>query len=73
MMVMEHLPGGSLWDLLRDEGVALGWEAKMQLALQITSGLRYLHEQHAPIVHCDLKAENVFLRGQASTSREVCH
>src|SRR5512145_836326 len=57
-MMMEYLPGGSLRDLLKQEG-KLPLEQAVTLALGICEGLAKFHAKG--IVHRDIKAENILL------------
>ena len=57
-IVQELAPGKSLADLVKD-----GWRASQaevrQLALQILDILKYLHELTPPIIHRDIKPQNI--------------
>jgi serine/threonine-protein kinase len=55
---MEHVPWGSLADVLRSRGT-LSWRDASECGLQIAQALSHLHE--LGIVHRDLKPANVFL------------
>jgi formylglycine-generating enzyme required for sulfatase activity/predicted Ser/Thr protein kinase len=56
--IMEYIEGGSLRDLLRDEG-RLSVETVVDTALQILRALRHAHGKG--VVHCDLKPENILV------------
>ncbi len=58
IIVMQHVEGGSLAQLLRREGV-LPWRQATALAQGILSGLESVHA--AGILHCDLKPANILL------------
>jgi hypothetical protein len=57
-LVMELMPKGSLYDLLQNKQ-EISWGLRAQIAVDIASGLAYLHDQQ--IVHRDLKSMNVLL------------
>lgn len=59
-MVMEHLEGGSLADLLRSRGV-LPWREAVSLLHDVLSGLEAVHGRG--IVHRDIKPSNILLTG----------
>jgi serine/threonine protein kinase len=56
-LVMDFAPGGSLFDLVRKSDPLT--ESRLALAVDIASGLAYLHSKH--IVHRDLKSANIVL------------
>ena len=62
-IVQELAPGQSLADLVKE-----GWRASQaevrQLALQILDILKYLHELTPPIIHRDIKPQNI-IRSEA--------
>jgi serine/threonine protein kinase len=60
-MVMEFMASGSLYDVLRKPN-ELPWSLRLNLALDMASGLLYLHGQH--IIHRDLKSLNILVDGQ---------
>ncbi|GAB4854577.1 G-type lectin S-receptor-like serine/threonine-protein kinase SD2-5 [Ancistrocladus abbreviatus] len=65
LLAYEYMANGSLdkWIFKRNnEGSALGWETRFNIALGTAKGLAYLHEDcDVKIIHCDIKPENVLL------------
>ncbi len=57
-LVMELMPKGSLYGLLRN-GQPLPWEIRFQIAMDAAWGLKDLHGYH--ILHRDLKSLNILL------------
>ena len=57
-IIMEHVPGGTVRDRLREHG-SLGAEDAEAILRDVASALRYAHQRG--IVHRDVKPENVFL------------
>lgn len=51
-MILEYANGGNLRDYLKENYDSLLWENKIQMALDITCGLKYLHSKE--IIHKDL-------------------
>ncbi|GAB2300381.1 hypothetical protein Dimus_034422 [Dionaea muscipula] len=67
LLVYDYLPGGSLSALLhgsRGSGkTPLDWDSRMKVALGTARGLAFLHVS-GKVVHGNIKASNVLLRGQ---------
>ena len=62
MLLLELGARGSLAALLRsDASPALGWRERCRLAHGVACGLAFLHAPEPPIVHLDVKCENVVL------------
>ena len=57
-IVMEHVPGATLRDVLRAEG-PLSFERAERILDDVAQGLRYAHARG--LIHRDVKPENVFL------------
>ncbi len=58
-LVMDFIAGETLEDYLEREGGSLPVKEALQLGLQLTSVLGYLHTRQPPIVFRDLKPSNV--------------
>lgn len=57
-LVMEYMPGGSLYHLLHGKE-AIKWDIRIRISTDIACGLAFLHKQN--ILHCDVKSANVML------------
>jgi serine/threonine protein kinase len=53
----------SLWDLLRNQMVALEGETLLLLLRGVAAGMAFLHAHDPPIVHSDLKSSNILVSG----------
>ncbi|XP_008788929.1 calcium/calmodulin-regulated receptor-like kinase 2 [Phoenix dactylifera] len=63
MLVYEFMSNGSLANLLYGDGPhILSWEERLQIALDVSHGIEYLHEGAVPpVIHRDLKSANILL------------
>ncbi|KAG8482298.1 hypothetical protein CXB51_026980 [Gossypium anomalum] len=64
LLVYEYLVNGSLdrWIFNQNQKLALGWQIRKKIILDIAKGLAYLHEDcHQKIIHFDIKPENILL------------
>jgi hypothetical protein len=58
-ILMEYSELGNLEDYLHDQGASLDEQSKWQIFLNVTTGLKFLHDRKA--LHRDLKLSNVLL------------
>ncbi|RUS26227.1 kinase-like domain-containing protein [Jimgerdemannia flammicorona] len=56
-IVMQYAENGSLRKYLQCHFSSLDWPAKINLAIQITRGLEFIHLEH--IAHRDLHSKNL--------------
>lgn len=58
-IVMEYMPNGSLYSVLKNTEQALEWSIRIRIAIDMASGLSFLHDEQ--ILHRDIKSPNVLL------------
>ncbi|KAL9231267.1 hypothetical protein vseg_006514 [Gypsophila vaccaria] len=62
MLIYEYMSNGSLDKLIYSEEDVLTWDERLQIALDISHGIEYLHEGAVPpVLHRDLKSANILL------------
>ncbi|CAN4091339.1 unnamed protein product [Withania somnifera] len=62
LLVYELMKNRALSDFLFKEGMLPTWSHRSEMALGIARGLLYLHKEcDTPIIHCDVKPQNVLL------------
>ncbi|GLT42715.1 hypothetical protein SLA2020_167010 [Shorea laevis] len=64
LLVYEYMCNGSLdqWIFCRDKALALGWQCRRKIILEIANGLAYLHGGcRQKIIHLDIKPQNILL------------
>ncbi|KAF3630378.1 putative leucine-rich repeat receptor-like serine/threonine-protein kinase [Capsicum annuum] len=62
MLIYEFMSNGSLENLLYSEEYSLSWEDRVQIALDVSHGVEYLHDGAVPpVIHRDLKSANILL------------
>uniref|UniRef100_A0A6B2KZT3 Protein kinase domain-containing protein n=1 Tax=Arcella intermedia TaxID=1963864 RepID=A0A6B2KZT3_9EUKA len=63
LLITEYCTLGSLYHVMNDPDIELGWEHFFKIAIQITEGLHALHSFQPSILHRDLKSLNLLLTG----------
>lgn len=61
---MELLTEGSVRDQLDKEPCPLSFELKLRIAEQTAAGLHYLSTRSPPVLHRDIKSDNILLDAQ---------
>ncbi|KAL5560362.1 hypothetical protein UlMin_036573 [Ulmus minor] len=65
LLVYEYMNNGSLADFLFKSDANSTWEERIGIALNVAKGILYLHEEcDTPIIHCDIKPENILMDEQ---------
>lgn len=59
VLVMEHMPNGTLHDLLHLAPTPPTWPKRVEIAIQIARSLQFLHESNPLVIHRDIKSENI--------------
>ncbi|CAB4437278.1 unnamed protein product [Rhizophagus irregularis] len=59
ILVLEYANEGNLRDYLKKKFTYLRWNDKMQMALDITGGLKFIHSKE--IIHRDLHSKNILV------------
>ncbi|KAK5576072.1 hypothetical protein RB653_007210 [Dictyostelium firmibasis] len=60
-IVTEYLPHGNLYSFLHKPEMEFSWLFRLKVALDISSGMAFLHSSTPPIIHRDLKSPNILL------------
>jgi len=67
--IVTELCMGSLRDLIDDESYAISYTTALRVALQISSGMLYLHAKD--VIHRDLKPGNVLVSNAENGTQEI--
>lgn len=60
-IVLEYCSKETLWKLLQNKEIHLTWEDNRRIAIDIAKGMNYLHTFAVPILHRDLKSQNILM------------
>ncbi|XP_067887738.1 receptor-interacting serine/threonine-protein kinase 2 isoform X2 [Heterodontus francisci] len=65
-IVTEYMSNGSLDQLLyqKDTYPTLPWSLRLRILYEIALGVNFLHNMNPPLMHHDLKAQNILLDGE---------
>ncbi|KAL6513178.1 hypothetical protein OROGR_020664 [Orobanche gracilis] len=63
-LITRYMPNGTLDQLLHVSATPPSWHKRIEIALQIAKGVRFLHDLSPnPIVHRDIKSANILFDG----------
>lgn len=67
LLVYECMSNGSLADLIFRPESCPSWDERVRITLDIARGILYLHKEcEAPIIHCDIKPQNILMDASCS-------
>ena len=72
-IVMEYMPLGSLYDVLRGkrpEKIVFDWSDRYSLAWQMCKSIHYLHSLNPAILHRDIKSMNFLLKHNGTDQKK---
>ncbi|MBN1217612.1 MAG: protein kinase [Anaerolineae bacterium] len=58
-LVMDYVEGADLWQIIQNQGHPLNEQEALTYISQICDALAYLHGQSPPIIHRDVKPQNI--------------
>lgn len=58
-LVMDFIAGQDLWELVQQRGKPLDERLALDYMIQVCDAVDYLHRQHPPIIHRDIKPQNI--------------
>eukprot|EP01119_Soliformovum_irregulare_P017080 TRINITY_DN5026_c0_g2_i1.p1 TRINITY_DN5026_c0_g2~~TRINITY_DN5026_c0_g2_i1.p1 ORF type:complete len:504 (+),score=159.26 TRINITY_DN5026_c0_g2_i1:519-2030(+) len=70
LIVMEYCSRGSLYDILSNDKIDIGWDRAYRFAMEMAEGLNSLHTFDPPVYHRDMKSLNLLITKQWSV--KIC-
>jgi serine/threonine protein kinase len=61
VLIMNYVRGQSLHNVIFGDGPQLDYAKKVRISVQIVQGLVFMHTSEPPVVHLDMKPENVLV------------
>ncbi len=58
-LVMDYIEGQDLWEIVKAQQAPLDEKLALQYIIQIADAVHYLHRQTPPIIHRDIKPQNI--------------
>ncbi len=58
-LVMDYVPGKNLWEKIEEQGRPLAEREALEIIIQICDAVTYLHSQGPPVIHRDIKPQNI--------------
>ncbi|KAG8520416.1 Receptor-interacting serine/threonine-protein kinase 2, partial [Galemys pyrenaicus] len=73
-IVTEYMPNGSLNELLhrKIEYPEVPWPLRFRILHEIALGVNYLHNMNPPLLHHDLKTQNILLDNEFHVKKSAC-
>lgn len=61
-LIYEHMPKGSLGDMIGRPNFQMQWSVRLNIAIGVAQGLAYLHNDYSPhLLHRNVKSTNILL------------
>jgi len=58
-LVMDYIEGNDLWEIIKRQGEPLSEREALDYMIQVCQAVSYLHRQRPPIIHRDIKPQNI--------------